>query len=137
MRKLTQTRSSTETVLTSLSGRQVDVFYLLLVTSGQYTFLPEIYDIFGKEATIKFLEVFAGCRLQIPSVSKLEVLARDTSIYVRIESATAAQRASVIHALADQYDLVEDRIRDIYAETKSKIENDLGFFAVKRGKRRG
>ena len=64
---------SAKSVLSHLNGRQVEAFYVLLVSSGDYTFLPELYDIFGRDTTIKFLDVFAGCKIEVPKVEKLEL----------------------------------------------------------------
>lgn len=128
---------SAEAVLSHLSGRQVEVFYALLISSGRYTFLPELYDIFGREATIRFLEIFAGCRIKVPSVERLENLARSTAIYVRLRQAGNEKRQAMItQILAEEYDLTEDRIRTIYQKTKKNLEETLGVRFIK-GKRRG
>lgn len=104
------------------------------MSCGSYTFLPELYDIFGREATIKFLDVFAGCKLRVPRLEKLEVLARDTSIYMRIENVSDRQKPAVIKSLAEEYESSEDRIRSYYASTKVKLEQEYGF-KVRRVKR--
>lgn len=113
----------------------MEVFYALLVSSGKYTFLPELYDIFGREATIQFLEVFAGCRIRVPKLDKLEALARATAIYVRIRQARPRQRPAIIQILAEEYDLTEDRVRSIYHNISESLEQELGFKLI-RGKQR-
>lgn len=122
---------SAEAVLSHLYGRQVEVFYALLVSSGRYTFLPELYDIFGREATIKFLEVFAGCRIKVPSIEKLENLARSTAIYVRIKQSKSKRRAMIVQMLAEEYELTEDRVRSIYNRTRLNLEENLGLKFVR------
>ena len=116
-----------KTVLSHLTGRQVETFYALLVSSGQYTFLPELYDIFGREITIKFLDVFAGCKIRVPKFEVLEELARNTAIYVRIENVPNKKRSIIVKSIADEYELTEDRVRSLYTATKSKLEDELGF----------
>lgn len=111
------------------------MFYALLVSSGKYTFLPELYDIFGREATIKFLEIFAGCRIKVPRIERLEELARATAIYVRIEQVPERRKPSIIQILAEEYEVTEDRIRSIHAKTKKHLEEDLGFKLFRRRKR--
>ena len=123
---------SAERVLLHLSGRQVEIFYVLLVSSGKYTFLPELYDIFGREATIKFLELFSGCKLAVPKLEKLEKLSRNSVVYVRVEQASKRNKPAVIKDLAEEYEVTEDRIRSIYMKTKKKLEKDLGFKALKK-----
>lgn len=114
----------------------MEVFYALLVSSGKYTFLPELYDIFGREATIRFLEIFAGCRVKVPKLDKLETIARSTAIYVRVSQVSEKRKPSIIKALAEEYELTEDRIRSIYNRTKKHLEDDLGFKLTKGSRRR-
>ena len=121
------------TIISDLSGRQVDAFYVLLVTSGNYTFLPELYDIFGRDATLKFLEVFAGCSLSVPKVEKLEKLARNAAIYLRIEQASLKQQPSIVESLSEEYNLTESQVRRVFAKTKVKLEDEYGFKVVRRG----
>ena len=125
---------SVQAVLSSLSGRQVEAFYALLLSTGNYTFLPELYDVFGRETTIKFLEVFAGCRLSVPRVEQLEKLARDVAIYIRIDKASSDQQPIIIHTLAEEYELDETRVRAIYAKTKVKLEVELGLQIMPRSR---
>jgi hypothetical protein len=120
-------------VLSHLTGRQVEAFYALLIASGKYTFLPELYDIFGREETIKFLEVFAGCLLKVPRVERLEELARAVGILVRIDSVSEAQKPSIVKTLAEELDLTEDRVRRIYVNTKAKLEIEYGLKVIPRG----
>lgn len=111
----------------------MEAFYVLLVSAGNYTFLPELYDIFGREETIKFLEIFQGCTLSVPKADKLEKLAREVSIYTRIERApTSKSRSTIVRRLAEEYELTEDRVRSIYAKTKVHLEDRLGFKAIKK-----
>jgi len=121
-----------KSVLKDLRGREVDAFYMLLVSSGKYTFLPELHDIFGKEATIKFLDVFAGCTVKVPKVETIEKLARDAEIYIRIEQAPYSQQASIISELSLANDITHDRVRTIYARIKVKLEEFYGFKVTKR-----
>ncbi len=125
---------SIDNVITHLSGRQVEIFYVLLVTCGRYTFLPELYDIFGRENTIKFLEIFAGCNLYVPGVDKLEKLAKNSEIYIRIEQVSEQQKPSVITTIAEEMDISEDRVRTVYVDTKISIEDLHGFKVTKKRK---
>lgn len=124
--------NETEALLSHLSGRQVEAFYVLLVSSGRYTFLPELYEVFGRESTLKFLELFEGCSVRVPKLKRLERLAQQATVYVRIERATRGARPQIIHALSREYGISEDRIRTIHKRTKRKLEHELGFKAIKR-----
>jgi len=73
--------------------------------------------------------------VSVPSTAKLEKLARDTMVYFRIERVEECQRPKVVQALALDYDISEDRVCRIYAKTKVKLEDELGFKAVRRNRR--
>jgi uncharacterized protein YktB (UPF0637 family) len=49
---------------------------------------------------------------------------------------TDGQKPIVIKTLADEYELSEDHVREIYTSTKNKLESELGF-SIKRVKSRG
>lgn len=113
----------------------MEAFYALLVSSGNYNFLPEVYDIFGREDTIKFIEIFAGCTIKVPKVDKLESLARKAEIYIRLSQTSPSQFSSVARVLAEEYNLTEDRVRTTYKETKKYFEKELGFSVIPKRKR--
>ncbi len=119
--------SKTGAVFTNLHGREVEVFYVLLLGSGKYSFLPDLYEIFGRESTIKFLEIFAGCKLKVPTVDQLERIARNTKVYTSVELAHYKRRAIVIENLALEFDTDETGIRQIHQRTKTYLEENLGF----------
>lgn len=121
-----------ESVFTNIHGREAEVFFVLLLTSGKYSFLPELYEIFGKDSTIKFLELFAGMTVEVPSVKRLSSLARDTKVYTRVKNANPSHRATVIKSLAREFSTDEKRIRLIYDRTRTFLEGSLGFKLVKR-----
>lgn len=123
---------SMKPVLSHLSGRQVDTFYALLISESKYSYLPELHDIFGRDATIKFMEIFSGCTVRVPSIKKLSQTARAVVIYVRIEQAKSNAQLAIVKALAEEYEITEDRVRSIYAKTKVKLEDELGFKVVGR-----
>lgn len=112
----------------------MEAFYVLLVRSGNYTFLPELYDIFGREATIDFLEIFAGCKLAVPKVEKLEKLAKEAVIYIRIEQSPRRRRFAVVKSLAEEYNTTEDRINKIYLKAKDKFD-ELGFSVIPKARK--
>jgi hypothetical protein len=116
------------TILSGLSGRQVELFYVLLVSAGRYTFLPEIYDVFGKEQTVKFLELFAGVTIKIPDTNVLQRYAEDISIYYRIEkAATTEKKRLIVDQLGIDLDLDRGQVLRRYKITKRYLEAELGF----------
>lgn len=97
------------------------------------TLLPELHDIFGREATLRFLEIFAGSTLIVPRIDQLQKLARNVEIYFRLERAPDSQHAEVVRILADDFEISRDQVRVIYAKTKTKFEIELGCTFKGRG----
>lgn len=121
-----------DTVLSHLSGRQVEAFYVLLVSSGKFTVLPELYDIFGREMTLKFLDTFAGCSIKVPSPERLKDLALKVEVYVRLSRVPEAQRESVAEEIAEREDCKVAYILSLFEKTKSKMEDELHFNVISR-----
>ena len=80
------------------------------------------------------LEIFAGCNLYVPGVDKLEKLAKNSEIYIRIEQVSEQQKPSVITTIAEEMDISEDRVRTVYVDTKISIEDLHGFKVTKKRK---
>lgn len=99
----------------NITKRYVDTFYLLLLHSDRYSHLPELYEVFGKEATIKFLNLFSGSTFVIPPARDFERIARDVSIYIRVStSSTPDGRAAIVTELAREYQITESEVRKLY-----------------------
>jgi hypothetical protein len=112
--------------LLNISGHSVDLFYVLLLHTGKYEFLPELYDVLGKELTLRVMDIFAGTSVKFPNQKVLARLAAEVEIYVRVGSAQESQRASVIHSLAEKLALSEDHVREVYNKTRHLLEEELG-----------
>ena len=68
--------------------RQVDIFHVVLLNAAADTVLPELYEIFGRERMVKFLEIFAGVTIRIPSASIFSDAVRDVMIYQDLGKST-------------------------------------------------
>lgn len=67
------------------SNRHVDALYAMLVATDRTQFFPEMYEIFGREAVIKFLDIFAGQTIRIPSRELVERYVRDVSLWAEVQ----------------------------------------------------
>ncbi len=117
-----------------LNGNQADLFYILLLYSGKYNYLPDLYDAVGKEETIKLLDIFAGVKVEFPSVEDLKKFAAEVDVYMRMKKASVKRRPSLVKDLADEYITSEDTIRNTYSRAAKVIEGDLGI-EVRVGRR--
>lgn len=65
--------------------RFIDALYALLVTTDDTQFFPEMYEIFGRESVVKFLDIFAGQTIRVPSREVVEKNVKDAIIWVEVQ----------------------------------------------------
>ena len=103
-------------------GKHIDALQIAMIRAGRETLLPEIYEIFGKEATIKFLDIFAGTTVKVPTKKVLENAIRDTFIYLALQKSDKSngkiKRRDVVDDLADRYSIEREKVNDIYLDMK-------------------
>jgi Mor family transcriptional regulator len=97
-------------------GRHVDVFYLALMEAAGDTLLPELYDIFGKEVTIKFLERFEGTQITVPSGDILKAAARKAAIYAALVDAD--DKDAKASELAREHNMRPAQVLDVYTKAQ-------------------
>lgn len=88
----------------------MDTLYLVLVHTSRMTLLPELYEVFGKEAVVKFMDVFAGTTVQVPPRAVLENCVRDVDIYLTLKKSNVP---AVIADLALKYSISTDTVYNI------------------------
>jgi hypothetical protein len=102
------------------SLKHIDALQVALLRAGKDTLLPEIYDIFGKDKLLKFLDIFAGTTVVVPTKKVVEDSIRDTYIYLGMEKAKAQRKemADVVRDLALRYDIDNRDVHTIYEDMK-------------------
>lgn len=102
-----------------------DKTYLLTLLYDEFSFIPEIYDIFGKEGLLKFISVFSGESFDVPTRETLEYLARGVRIYVETERVkeTSQYREQLYRDISREFGWSRQKIFEVYREFKDKIEN--------------
>lgn len=98
-------------ILDTRLRKHMDLFRLVLLQSGQYTLFPEMLEVFGEEAVIKFLDIFGGITVRVPDRGVLERAVRDVDIYVTMSKCSTADVAG---DLARKYDIDEGYVRELY-----------------------
>jgi len=99
-----------------VSGQTLDLIKVALLEFGLESHLPELYDIFGEEALLKFLDIFGACTIRVPSRHEVGDVIRNVRIYVemsRIPSSTEG-RKRVVKDLSTRYDLSAQRVYMIF-----------------------
>lgn len=90
------------------TGRYVDALYAVLVASDEMQFFPEMVDIFGEQAVVTFLDIFAGQTLTVPPKDVLETKIRDVSMWLSFSE----DGDGAIPVLAKDHGLSEDVVRE-------------------------
>lgn len=116
--------TSTDLIFLDLNNqKRVDLLYLLLVHSNRFSSLPELYEIFGKEALIKFLDIFEGQRLTVPSAKDLKKAVREVNIYSRLIDKPKGTRAKVMRELASDYTMTVKDVAGVFAQMRELMQS--------------
>jgi Mor family transcriptional regulator len=101
-------------LLNQFSREQYDLLQVVLLMEAARTHLPEILEVLGREHTLKFLEVFAGTTIEVPSREVLERCFRDVEIYYRLSRAKGRAKTDTARDLAAEYDVACKQVWSIY-----------------------
>lgn len=114
------------------NGYALDVFYVMLLYSGKYEFLPELYDVLGKEKTLQLMDIFSGTSVKFPSTQEIKSISTEVAIYVRLKRANTSTRRKnmLIDELSSEYSIHPDTVRNIYDRVSKVVEDDLQFKVI-------
>ena len=90
----------------------LDTFRVVMLSTASRTIFPELLEIFGPEAVVKFLDIFGGLTIKIPERSFLEQAARDTDIYQMMSN--GGNQGEIVKYLANKYDMTVEHVRLCY-----------------------
>jgi len=90
----------------------------ILVYNDKFSIIADMIEIFDPESVIKFLHVFAGQTIHVPSIKDLEAATRDIEIYSIIKR--RGFTSEVVSEMSQRYDITYDKVEKIY-KTVSKF----------------
>lgn len=105
--------------------KTIDMVTMVLLHYNRHSVLPEILEVFGTELTIKFLDIFGGTTVKVPSRDSLHSCVRDVNVYLRLKAGSAT-----VEDLAHDYQLDKMDIKRIYLSSKQIIEGNMGMKPV-------
>ena len=94
----------------------IDVFIPVMVAWTRKTLIPELYEVFGNQHLMLFLDLFADTRFEVPSRDLILTALRDADIY-----ATLAAHKDTVRGLATKYGVEEHRVADAYARVAAIV----------------
>jgi hypothetical protein len=109
------------------------ILYLLLLRSGKYSFLPDLFDAIGEDndMMVRLLSMFAGQRITFPTVNLIAAYTRDIRIYYRLTGLTGRGLAAAIEELSAEYSIDEWSIRHKFRKMRG-IAEDAGIQITSR-----
>jgi hypothetical protein len=94
----------------------IDVFIPVMLAWTRKTLISELFEVFGTEHLMRFLDLFAGVRFEVPSRDLILTALRDADIY-----ATLAAHKDTVRGLATKYGVEEHRVADSYARVAALV----------------
>jgi hypothetical protein len=94
----------------------IDVFIPVMVAWTRKSLIPELYEVFGPEQLMRFLDLFAGARVEVPSRDLILAALRDADIYV-----TRAAHKDTVRGLATKYGVAEHQVADACARVATIV----------------
>jgi hypothetical protein len=102
-------------------SRLIDVFIPVMVAWTRKTLIPELYEVFGNQHLMVFLDLFAGTRFDVPSRDLILTAVRDADVYTALTAGT-----DTVRGLATKYGVEEHRVADAYARVAAIVDATKG-----------
>jgi hypothetical protein len=109
-------------IFDKISRKDVDALMVALLECAEDSHIPELYDIFGKNHFLKFMDIFAGTTIKCPSPAELSNAIRNVGIYLKIREAPTAQKADLARDFSKKYKVPLGQITRVYAEMEDRMK---------------
>jgi len=113
-------------IVDAVSGRFVAVLRVALDKACPRSPVLDLFDIFGKEAFLKFIDVFQGMTIEVPTRAKMEECMKHVGIYLTLKRTQASGRPRTVRQLASRYSIPAGEVRSIFVEL-DKLFEDEGY----------
>lgn len=101
-----------------------DVLAITIMIDQKYTFLPEIYEVFGKEKMLKFMSIFGGTTVQVPTEDDLVQTIRDVQLYIDVVNRKNGRPP--FSQIADKYEMTKPFALQVFNRIRKKVEGFEG-----------
>lgn len=120
--KATATDETSVGIFDKISNQMIDILKIALIECAADTHIPELFEIFGRENFLKFLDIFSGCTIVCPHRAVIDKCIRDVTIYLKVERALEGTKTDAVKYLASQYSVSPGVIRQIHSEMVEKLK---------------
>ncbi len=99
----------------------VDVFHVVLLDTAAHTVLPEILEVFGVDTAIKFMDLFAGVTLKVPSREILNDSANKAFIFNKLRQDDSPEN---VRRVAQEYGMTVEAVTSVYKHYSEILRKD-------------
>lgn len=109
-------------------GREevVPLLRAAVLYTSKYELLPEILDIFGDSTFLKFLDIFAGRVIRVPTRKEVADVIRDVGIWMALSNPDPLMREAKEAEYVGQFGFTRTRLRKIH-EAMDDVMNGMGI----------
>lgn len=101
-------------IIDTVSGRFATVLRVVLDHACPRSHVLEMFDIFGKDVFVKFLDIFSGTLIKVPTKDKLEDCMRQVVVFLELKRTPASKRPTATRELAKKYGMTAGEVRTIF-----------------------
>lgn len=83
------------------------------------TLLPEIYEVLSYDEMARFLYVFGGTTIRVPTVEEIIRTYKEIDIYNHLSNGT-----DTLQNLATKHDLSEDRVQQLFEKIEKQLQEE-------------
>lgn len=102
--------------------RNLDAVIILIALDNKFTFLPELYKVFGDKHILEFLETFSGTTFNVPSKEDLAKIYRDIDIWASLSKSYSTDN---VQRLCREYEITESTVRSIFKSVDERVNSNL------------
>ena len=99
----------------------IDVFIPVMLAWTRKTLITELYEVFGHQDLMRFLDLFAGTRFEVPSRDLILTALRDADIYAALTT-----HKDSVRGLATKHGVAEHQVADAYARVAAIVGGTTG-----------
>jgi len=118
--------------MTSLRIADVDSYYdrkifkdlllFALITGNKYSIIPELYTIFGKDNFLKFVDLFGGATIEVPSHEDLLRTVRNVQMFLDVRNQKNGKPSA--SEIASKYGVTKVTVLRAYHSMVQKLDEE-------------
>ena len=100
-------------------GKKISSIELSMLLISQHEYMFELYDIFGDELLMKFISIFSGQIIRVPSIEEVRETIEHLNIWLKYSEYKSKKMLS---NLSNDTGYTKVELRSIYSEIDKKMK---------------